>query len=141
MNDRHRHLALPSFPQYAGSLTGMLHTNGYKLKSLLLESAVASSFASLPAYFENAKVYTNAMLAYVNATKPLLHQAANAITSYLYALPSQTRLQAPAPIGAAAGGKGGLQMHAGSAKFDRLAPALPGGIETGARHIQYAASL
>jgi len=48
----------------------MLHTNGYKLKSLLLESAVALSFASLPAYFENAKVYTKAKMPYVNATQP-----------------------------------------------------------------------
>jgi hypothetical protein len=71
MNDRHRHLALPSFPQYADSLTGMLHINGCKLKSLLLESAAASSFASLPAYFENNKVYTNAVTAYVNTTKPI----------------------------------------------------------------------
>lgn len=35
-----------------------------------MESAVASSLASLPPHFENAKLYTNAMVAYVNATKP-----------------------------------------------------------------------
>ena len=70
MNDRHRLLARPSFPQYAYSLTGRLHTNGYKLKSLLLETAAALSFASLPAFFEKAKVYTKAMMPYVNATKP-----------------------------------------------------------------------
>jgi hypothetical protein len=34
-----------------------------------------------------------------------------------------------------------LQIHTGDAKFDRLVPALSGGIEPGARHIQYAASL
>jgi hypothetical protein len=55
MNDRRRHLALPSFPQYDDSLTGMLHINGCKLKSLLLESAAASSFASLPAYLNTTK--------------------------------------------------------------------------------------
>jgi hypothetical protein len=81
MNNRHRHLALPSFPQYADSLTGMLHINGYRLKSLLLETAVASSLASLPAYFENAKVFSNAMTAYVNATKPVLMRMTRRYTS------------------------------------------------------------
>jgi hypothetical protein len=50
----------------------MLHTNGYKLKSLRLESAAASSFASLLAYFENANVYTNPMMAPVNATEQIV---------------------------------------------------------------------
>ena len=52
-------------------------------KSLLLERAVASLFASLLGYFENAKVYTKAMMPFVNATQPLLYQFCGTLAPFV----------------------------------------------------------